>query len=61
MIMQHAQNMRKIKMEAGGDLGLEERAQVMRKIAFSTTAFASEADKIEEKDKAEVTVNINRR
>ena len=62
MIMQHAQDMRKIKMEADGDsdLGLEERAQVTRNIAFNTTAFASEADKIE-KDKTEVTVNINRR
>lgn len=60
--MQHACDMRKIKMEADrdSDLGLEERAQVTRKIAFNTTAFASEVEKIE-KDKTEVIVNINRR
>ena len=58
MILQHARDMRKIKKEADRDtdLSLEERAEVTRQIAFNTTAFASEAGKIE-KDKTEVTVN----
>lgn len=58
MLKDHAETMRKLKMDADGgnsdddELGRVERAKVMREVAFAATAFAAQADKIEADEKA---------